>query len=205
MNAGVEAPEGTIIDASGRPTRDPRVLFEEPTGALRTFAGHKGHALAMVCELLGAAMTGGVTGRDEHLPDVPGVINNMLAIVFDPARLGTGASFERECSGFIDWVRSSRPDEIGEALGGVLMPGDPERLSRAARATHIPFDTGTLDELAAAARRVEEGLDAAGDVAGTGTGAATSETAENGSKKWTASGTTSRVPDPRTLVDDRHR
>ena len=178
MNAGVEVPDGTVIDAHGHPTRDPHVLFEEPSGALRTFAGHKGHALAMVCELLGAAMTGGVTGRDEHLPDVPGVINNMLAIVFDPARLGTGASFEHECGAFIDWVRSSEPDEIGAALGGVLMPGEPERLSRAARATHIPIDTGTLEELAAAARRVGEGSEAEAEAGGA-----------------------PRVPDPRTLVD----
>ena len=154
MNAGKPVPEGSIIDAEGRATTDPRVLFEEPAGALRTFAAHKGHALAIVCELLGAAMTGGVTGRDEHLPDKPGVINNMLAIVFDPARLGTGSSFERETSGFLDWVRSSRLDAVGEALGGILVPGEPERLSRAARATRMPIDAGTLAALADAAAMV---------------------------------------------------
>ena len=109
----------------------------------------------MVCELLGAAMSGGVTGRAAHLPSAPGVINNMLAIVFDPVRLGTAASFEREAAGFVDWVRSARPDEIGAALGGVLVPGDPERASRAARSRHVPIDAGTLAELAAAARAVD--------------------------------------------------
>ena len=156
MSAGAAVPDGTVIDARGQPTTDPRVLFEEPGGALRTFAGHKGHALAMVCELLGAAMTGGVTGRPAHLPEVPGVINNMLAIVFDPERLGTGASFEREASAFVEWVRSAALDELGEALGGILMPGDPERLSRVARAAHVPLDAGTLAELARAARLVDE-------------------------------------------------
>ena len=151
MNAGRPVPEGSIIDADGRATTDPRVLFEEPAGALRTFAGHKGHALAMVCELLGAALIGGVTGRDEHLPDKPGVVNNMLAIVFDPARLGTAASFEREAAGFVDWVRSSSLDEVGEALGGILVPGEPEERSRAARAERLPLDAGTLAALAGAA------------------------------------------------------
>ena len=154
MNAGRAVPEGSVIDAAGRPTTDPRVLFDEPGGALRTFAEHKGHALAIVCELLGAALTGGVTGRDANLPDRPGIVNNMLAIVFDPARLGTGPSFERETTGFVDWVRSSRLDAIGEALGGVLMPGEPERRSRAARARHLPLDDSTLAQLAAAAEAV---------------------------------------------------
>jgi len=34
--------------------------------------------------------------------------NNMLAIVFDPARLGSGASFEAEARGFIDWCARRR-------------------------------------------------------------------------------------------------
>lgn len=155
MNAGATVPPGTVIDADGRPTTDPRAVFDEPLGALRTFAEHKGHALAIVCELLGAAMIGGVAGHPEHFPDRPGVINNMLAILFDPSRLGggTAASFEHEAGAFIDWVRSAAPDDIGEALGGIRMPGDSERLTRAARATHVPLDEGTLDELARAAQR----------------------------------------------------
>jgi len=171
LNAGLPVPPGTVIDADGQPTTDPQAVFGEPLGALRTFAGHKGHALAMVCELLGAAMIGGVTGHPDNLPDGPGVINNMMTLLFDPARLGGGtqASFEHEASAFIDWVRSARRDEVGEALGGILMPGDTERRSRAERAECLPLDDGTLAALAEAAVRVT----ARGDVV---------------------------VPDPRTLV-----
>jgi len=154
MNAGRQVPPGTVIDSEGRPTTDPRAVFDEPLGALRTFAEHKGHALAMVCELLGAAMIGGVAGHPGSLPEGPGVINNMLTLLFDPQRLGTQASFEHETSAFIDWVQSARRDEIGEALGGILMPGDTERRSRAARATHLPLDDGTLASMAEAAVRV---------------------------------------------------
>jgi len=153
LNAGKSVPPGTVIDSEGRPTTDPRAVFDEPLGALRTFAEHKGHALAMVCELLGAAMIGGVAGHPEHFQKGPGVINNMLTLLFDPERLGTQASFEREASAFIDWVQSAKSDEIGEALGGVLMPGDTERLSRAARAERMPLDDGTLSGLAEAAVR----------------------------------------------------
>ena len=154
MRRGVPVPEGTVIDARGRPTTDPRVLFEPPLGALRTFAGHKGHALSIVCELLGAAMIGGPTGRRaNHLP-VPGVVNNMLAILIDPARLGAGDGFGREMAELVEWARSARLDATGEAQGAVLMPGDPERRSRAERAAHVPLDENTLEGLAGAARRV---------------------------------------------------
>ncbi len=38
-----------------------------PGGALVPFAQHKGYALAMVCEMLGAALTGGDTTRPATL------------------------------------------------------------------------------------------------------------------------------------------
>jgi uncharacterized oxidoreductase len=48
-------PEGIMIDAAGRPTRDPNVMYREPHGALLPFGGHKGYALAVVTELLAGA------------------------------------------------------------------------------------------------------------------------------------------------------
>ncbi|MGB7184833.1 MAG: malate/lactate/ureidoglycolate dehydrogenase [Burkholderiaceae bacterium] len=154
LNKGVGVPEGTTIDADGNPTTDPRVLYDDPLGAIRTFAAHKGHALAIVCELLGGALTGGRTTHPASLPEGLGIVNNMLSIVFDPARLGTQDNFESETQLFIDWVQSARLDEIGRELGGILLPGDPERRMRAARAKHLPVDQGTMDELSEAAREI---------------------------------------------------
>ncbi len=154
MNKQVPLPEGTTIDPDGRPTTDARVLFDEPMGAIRTFAQHKGHALAMVCEMLGGAMTGGQTLKPKDWPRQWSIINNMLTIVFDPRRLGTADSFETETRDFIEWVRSARLDEIGRELGGILMPGDPERRMRKARAQQLPIDDGTMIELIDAARAV---------------------------------------------------
>ena len=65
-NKKVAVPPGSLIDAAGQPTTDPAVIFESPVGALLTFAGHKGYALAMVCEMLGAALTGGDTSADRR-------------------------------------------------------------------------------------------------------------------------------------------
>ncbi|HTO95814.1 MAG TPA: malate/lactate/ureidoglycolate dehydrogenase [Myxococcales bacterium] len=138
---------GFLIDAQGRPTDDPSVLFlpeEGPRGALVSFAAHKGYALAMVCELLAAALTGGPTTRPGYLTMKHAIWNNMLAIVFDPEKLGPGGAFEEEARSFIDWVRSAA---LSGATEGILMPGDPERRSRIARADAVPIDERTLAEL----------------------------------------------------------
>src|SRR5438552_14319639 len=47
-NEGKLLPEGILIDAAGQPTRDPRVMYSDPRGALMPFGGHKGYALALV-------------------------------------------------------------------------------------------------------------------------------------------------------------
>ncbi len=158
-NKGVAVPEGSLIDGAGRATNDPAVLFEPagaPQGALLPFAGHKGYALAMVCELLGAALTGGPTTRPEHMTMQWAVWNNMLAIVFDPKRIGGDsavAHFEHEAREFIAWVQSA---PLREGVDAILVPGDPERHSRAARAQGIPIDAGTLQQLHEAQATVEQ-------------------------------------------------
>jgi uncharacterized oxidoreductase len=156
-NKGTKVPPGALIDADGRPTEDPGVMFtSDPArrGAQLPFAEHKGYALAMVCELLGAALTGGETMRPENSTMKYAVWNNMLALVFDPARMGTGEHFEREARGFVDWVKSARLSDAGRALGGILLPGDPERISRERRAAAIPIDAETMSQLDAAAASV---------------------------------------------------
>ncbi|MEZ5657874.1 MAG: malate/lactate/ureidoglycolate dehydrogenase [Burkholderiaceae bacterium] len=161
-NKGVDLPPGSAIDAEGEPTNDARVMFDEPMGALRTFAGHKGYALAMIVELLGAALTGGDTMRPDTMPKGWGVYNHLLAILFDPDKLGTRDRFEAETSAFIDWVQSAEPNSIGRELGGILIPGDPERRTRAARAEQIPIDAGTMAQLDQAAAQIAQARDGRG-------------------------------------------
>jgi uncharacterized oxidoreductase len=156
----VRVPEGSLIDAQGRPTRDPAVLFEPPEGpfgALQTFAQHKGYALAMVCELLGAALTGGATAAPQHRTMQHAIWNSMLAIVFDPERIGPAESFAAQARAFTDWVQAA---PLSGATDRIMVPGDPERRARAERAQGTPIDPGTMAELDEAARTVDRSLPA---------------------------------------------
>ncbi|SDC98235.1 uncharacterized oxidoreductase [Cupriavidus sp. YR651] len=153
-NKGVPVPAGSLMDPSGHPTDDPSVMFPppgSPQGALRTFGEHKGYVLAVMCELLGAAVTGGHTIRPETLTHEHAVWNNMLAIIFDPARLGSTTTFGHEVEAFVEWLRASRLQPGNDAI---RLPGDPERAWRRARAEIIPVDSSTLSQLDDAAARV---------------------------------------------------
>ena len=144
------APAGTLIDHDGNPTTNPAVMYEAPMGALLTAAGHKGYALAMVCDLLGSALFGGVTPQPSRLR-IPGLYNNMLAIVFDPARFGAGEHFEQESKAFIDYVQSARRTDPNAPIE---VPGDAERSFRVERAQALPVDTGTLQTMDDAAQMI---------------------------------------------------
>src|SRR5437763_6502573 len=58
-NRGVPVPEGCLLDSQGRPTTDPEVFYADPPGAILSIAGHKGYGLAVLCDVLAGALTGG--------------------------------------------------------------------------------------------------------------------------------------------------
>jgi len=149
-NRKAQAPANTLLDHEGKPTTNPAVMYEEPLGALLTAAGHKGYALAMVCDLLGSALFGGATPQPSRLR-VPGLYNNMLAIVFDPARFGAADHFEHEAREFIQYVQSARRTDPGAPIE---VPGDAERRYRRERAAALPVDKGTLRVLDDAAQAI---------------------------------------------------
>jgi uncharacterized oxidoreductase len=143
-NEGHEVPEGVLIDEKGKATRDPSVMYGEKIGALRTFGGHKGYALAIVTELLAGALSGGPTIQPGNVRK-GGTINNMFAVLVDPARLAGVDWLRREVDGFIEYVKASPPADADEP---VLVPGDPERHARQERArTGIEVDATTWDEI----------------------------------------------------------
>jgi len=147
MNKGETVEPETLIDPDGRPTTDPAVMFREPIGSLLTVGRHKGYGLALVCELLAGVLTGGGTSQPAW-PRTGSIINNMLTIVFDPALLIDEAARRLEADAILDYVTASPP---ADPDAPVLVPGEPERLSRAERERDgIPVDDATWAEIVAA-------------------------------------------------------
>jgi len=147
-NKGVPVPEGSLLDASGRPTRDPGVMYEEPRGALLAMGEHKGSGLAIVCELMAGALTGGWTMQPEH-PRAGGIINNMLSVIIDPDAVGERGALEHEVTALLEWVKASPPRA---GFDEVLLPGEPERRRRAERlAGGIGIDEQSWREIRTAA------------------------------------------------------
>ena len=150
-NEGHEVAEGVLIDEKGKATRDPNVMYGEKIGALRTFGGHKGYALAVVTELLAGALSGGPTIQPGNVRK-GGTINNMFAVLLDPARLAGVDWLRREVDGFVEYLKASPPANPDEP---VLVPGDPERLARQARAkSGIEVDATTWEEILQAGEAV---------------------------------------------------
>jgi uncharacterized oxidoreductase len=139
MNKRVETPKGALLDAGGRPTRDPNVMFSEPKGGLVAFGEHKGSGLAVMCEIFAGVLTGAWTIQPGN-PRRDGIVNHMLAIVIHPAVFGDPARMRAEAQALRGFIEAARP--TGEAPP--MLPGDPERRHLAEReAEGIPVDDGT--------------------------------------------------------------
>ena len=83
--AGKPIPEGWGIDAEGRPTTDAKAALD---GAMLTFGGHKGSALATMVELIAGPLIGDLTSAESiALDDGAGSspIGGEFILAIDPA------------------------------------------------------------------------------------------------------------------------
>ena len=91
--AGKPVPDDWGYDADGNPTTDAKAVLD---GAMRTFGGHKGSALAAMVELLAGPLIGDVTSADSIALDGKrggSPIGGELVIALDPGGL-MGAAVE---------------------------------------------------------------------------------------------------------------
>jgi uncharacterized oxidoreductase len=143
-NEGRRLSPDCVLDAKGEPSDDPQVLFDDPIGALLPFGEHKGYAFSLICDLLAGAIAGGGTLRPENqVQDT--ITNAMLAFILDPGRIGSLEWIRHEVATMTAYVTASPPRKAGEP---VLIPGDPERQSRARRvAEGVPIDPVTWADI----------------------------------------------------------
>jgi LDH2 family malate/lactate/ureidoglycolate dehydrogenase len=94
--AGKSIPEGWGVDAEGNPCTDPATVLDK--GAMLTFGGHKGSALAAMVELLAGPLIADMTSAESLAFDAGARVTSMggeLIIAIDPKRfLGTHADAE---------------------------------------------------------------------------------------------------------------
>lgn len=158
---GKPVPPGSLIEPDGTLSADPHTLYgaygdESPDyrqgeGAIRAFGEHKGSGLALMCELLAGALTGsGCAGPGEKR-----FCNGMLSFYMRPSFFGSEADYAAEAQRYIEFFKSSRPSMPG---GEVLLPGEPERRTRAERSkSGVPLSNDAWRAICATAQEV--GLD----------------------------------------------
>ncbi|CBS89668.1 putative malate/lactate dehydrogenase (plasmid) [Azospirillum lipoferum 4B] len=140
MGKGQEMAPGLLLDSHGEATRDPGVMFQDPSGALLPLGGHKGFGLSLMCDVLAGALASAMPGTPAH-QDSGRVMNNMFAIVFDPAR-GGNAQWAADLDDLVAYIRDTPTAPGADAI---QMPGEPESRTRGQRlADGIPLDGATL-------------------------------------------------------------
>lgn len=143
-NKGEQLPPGMLIDYAGNATTEPTAVIVPPLGAILPFGEHKGYGLAIACELLAGALTGGSTWKGPGGP-LKQVVNNMLSIIINPDRMGGSERLGTESDALIDWVLAAQP---APGFDKVRIAGEPERESRERRMKEgIPVDETTWREL----------------------------------------------------------
>jgi hydroxycarboxylate dehydrogenase B len=151
-NKGEKVAPGQLIDERGHPSDDPRYAVVPPLGAILPFGGHKGYGVALACELLGGALSGGGTWHYGE-SSKQRVLNGMLAIVIDPSRLDSGARFADDSRHFLDWLRKS---PVAPGFDKLRIAGEPERETRARREREgIVVDPTTWAEILAAGAKLK--------------------------------------------------
>jgi hydroxycarboxylate dehydrogenase B len=152
FNKGEPVPEGWLLDAQGRPTIDPGVLYRDPRGTILPLGGpqaYKGFGIGLLLDMF----VGGLAGAPCSDPSIaPRTANAVLFVVFEPEHFFGAGHFVHEVSRLAAAVRTCPK---AEGVADILLPGDPERRSRAARRKNgIPLDEGTWGQLVEVAQRL---------------------------------------------------
>jgi L-lactate dehydrogenase len=140
-----------LLDANGRPTRDPRVLEQtEPRGSLLLLGGleygHKGFGLALMVEALTQGLSG--LGRKDTEKRWGG---NVFLQVLDPDAFAGREAFLEQMDYLTERCQANAPLREGMP---VRLPGEQaERNIAAARSQGVPLAEHTVQRLGGTAER----------------------------------------------------
>jgi uncharacterized oxidoreductase len=151
-NKGEQVPPGWLLDAKGKPTTDPRVLYHDPRGSILPLGGpqaYKGFGIGLLLDMF----AGGLSGAPCSRPDAPNLVANaVLFILLDIDQFAGGEHFLAEVTGLAERVQCCPRTE---GCNEIMLPGDPERRERARRQqAGITLDDGTWGKLKEVADRL---------------------------------------------------
>jgi hydroxycarboxylate dehydrogenase B len=151
--AGLPCPDGWLIDNQGQPSNDPQALYTSPPGAILPMGGaqaYKGFGLALMIEIFAGALSGGMCIREK--PRAP-LGNCVFMLLLNPSLLGGLEHFQREVA---DLMVHMRTCPLAHGADEILLPGDPERRTRAQRRREgIPVEERNWAALVELAERLD--------------------------------------------------
>ena len=133
---GEALPHGWFLDASGNPTNVADDFFDG--GVLLPFGGYKGYALGVVAELLAVGLSSG-----DRVP-IGQRASSLFTLALDPAAFRPADEFDASVRSTASRLKETR---CADAVADVLLPGEPETLSRESRAHAIPVPDATWQAL----------------------------------------------------------
>ena len=135
---GKSIPVGWALDPEGNPTTDPNVGLK---GSMAPSGGYKGVGVALLTEVLAAALTGATLGI--HASPFSGTAGGppktgQFFIAIDPIAT-SGGGFSTNIAGFVEAIRSQK---------GAHLPGDGRRAKRLmAKKEGVAVNTATLRKI----------------------------------------------------------
>ena len=160
---GRQLPLGLVLDAAGQPTTDPNRLYDGGSllGIGGQLTGHKGFGLGLAAALIGGlavigdegpTTAGTMSGAPQQQPWTAGFFIALL----DPEWFGGRAAYEAKVRALLEAAGATPPVP---GVGRVLVPGEPEALSRAARLRDgLPIPPALWDQLRTLGERLDVAL-----------------------------------------------
>jgi LDH2 family malate/lactate/ureidoglycolate dehydrogenase len=127
-DSGAQLAPGAVLDREGRPSTDPNDFYNG--GMLLPFGGHKGYALALVAELLAAALVGPGQWREQGRGGRAFGGSGILFLAIDPGIFDTANMYSETAAALLATVAAVPP---AKGHTQVLVPGQPERITRERR------------------------------------------------------------------------
>lgn len=140
---GLPVGDGLLIDKDGQPTSDPAAFYDG--GALLPMGLHKGYGVSVMADLLGGGLSGMGFACTPRFGEGNLAGNGFLITAYNISDFVNVSEYVSKVNELYARVRSSQPARGVEA---VLLPGDPEWISRELRLREgIPIPEVTWDAI----------------------------------------------------------